>query len=379
MTVRPLNLLHFSNTMVRGGAEEHVLTLLKGLDRSRFRLAWACSPPVADEVRHDLPSDVELFPLWFNPSHPSGAAELAGILRKRRVDVLHSHMFYSSLFASPVGWACRVPVVMETPHIRELWRTGWKGWNGIDRAAGTFVDHYIAVSEANSRYLINEKRLPAQKVKVIQNGCNLDRFRPVEPPAGLKESLGFAAGDPVLVVAARLDAQKGHSVLLDALPLLRAEFPNVRLVCAGDGNLRSTLEQQTAALGLTGSVRFVGYQSDTLPWMALADVCVLPSFYEGLPLVAIETLAAARAMVATAVDGTPEVVVDGRTGLTVPPGDSQALANAIAALLRDPALRTRLGAAGREWVLSRFTQERQIRETAEFYFACWKQHSGTLS
>jgi hypothetical protein len=140
-----LHLLHFSNTGVRGGAEEHVLTLLRGLDRGRFRLSWACSPPVAELVKNDLPADVELLPLWVNPSHPGGLLRLGRLLREKRVDILHSHMFYSSLFASPVGWACRTPVIIETPHLRELWRRGWKAWNGIDRMAGRFVDRYIAV------------------------------------------------------------------------------------------------------------------------------------------------------------------------------------------------------------------------------------------
>jgi glycosyltransferase involved in cell wall biosynthesis len=376
MTPQPLNLLHFSNTIERGGAEEHVLTLLRGLDRAQFRLWWVCSPTVAAQVKLDIPADVGLVPLWLNPSHPAGALRLARILREKRVDILHSHLFYSSLFASPVGWACRIPVIIETPHLREFWRQGWKAWTGIDRAAGRFVDRYIAVSHANAGYLINEKKLPADKVKVIQNGCNLERFQPAAPPPGFKESLGLQADDPVLVVAARLDAQKGHRVLLDALPRIRAEFPAVRLVCVGDGNLRDSLEQQTAALGLKDTVRFAGYQADVLPWLSLADICVLPSFYEGLPLIAIETLAAGKPMVATAVDGTPEIVVDGRTGLTVPPGDPQALADAICMLLRDPVLRRRLAEEGREWALSRFAEQRQIRETAEFYQLCWRERAG---
>jgi glycosyltransferase involved in cell wall biosynthesis len=369
-----LNLLHFSNTTDRGGAEEHVLMLLRGINRRHFRLFWVCSPIVAAKVESDIRSDVELIPLWLNPRHLGGTIGLARILRDRKVDILHSHMFYSSVFASPVGWACRVPVIVETPHLREQWRHGWKASTVIDRTVGRFVDRYIAVSEANGRYLVNEKRLPARKVKVIQNGANLDRFHPSNPPPGLKESLGFALDDPVLLVAARLDAQKGHRVLLDAIPLIQAEFPRVRLVCVGQGSLQEELERHVAKLGISEAVRFAGYHSDILPWLALADICVLPSFYEGLPLVAIETLAAGKAMVATAVDGTPEVIVDGRTGLTVPPGDVKALAAAIIRLLRDPALRGRLASAGREWVLSRFTQERQIRETEEFYLASWDDY-----
>jgi glycosyltransferase involved in cell wall biosynthesis len=101
--------------------------------------------------------------------------------------------------------------------------------------------------------------------------------------------------------------------------------------------------------------------------MSIAEVVVLPSLFEGLPLAAIEALAAQRPMVATAVDGTPEVVIDGKTGLTVPPQDSRALAEAISRLLGDPAYAADLASAGREWVQQHFNQESQIRRTEELY------------
>jgi glycosyltransferase involved in cell wall biosynthesis len=189
----------------------------------------------------------------------------------------------------------------------------------------------------------------------------------------LKQSLGFDAGDPVLLVMARLEPQKGHSVLLKALPAIRAEFPRVRLVCAGEGSLRAGLEAEARDLGLEASARFVGHQANVMDWLALADATVLPSHFEGLPLAAIESLAAAKPMIATAVDGTPEVVVNGKTGLTVPPGDVSALAAAICTLLRDPALRRSLGQAGRQWVLDRFSREGQIRRTEELYLRVWSE------
>lgn len=366
---RPISVLNFCCEPVRGGAEEHMLMLLRNLDRRLFRLQLVCLPEIAEQLGPDLPPDVELVPLSYtSPAQMSGAVQFGKILRQRRPDVLHSHMFRASLAASPVAWLCRVPVVLETAHVREVWRKGFKSNYFVDRLTGRFVDDYIAVSRATAQYLTEEKRLPRRKITVIQNGCNLTNFHPEHsPPADLRVRLGFEESDPVLVVAARLEPQKGHRVLLEALPAVIREFPNVKLVCVGDGQLREQLEGQSRVLGLTLSVRFVGHQSNVSDWLALAEFTVLPSYYEGLPLTAIESLAAGRTVVATAVDGTPEVVVDGKTGLTVPPGDPPQLSEAIIRLLRQPDLRRNLAAAGRQWVIDQFSHTRQVRATEELY------------
>ena len=374
---RPLSVLHFSNTLARGGTEEHILILLRGLSRAHFRLHLVCTPEVAEKVQPDLPPDVELLPLSLRrPSQLASALRLAEIIRKRRVDILHSHLFYSSLFASPIGRLCRVPVILETPHVREQWRRGWKAHYAVDRLVGRSVDYYLANCHSNARYLVEEKGLPADKVVTIHHGDDLNRFSPAHrPPDGLRRSLGFGESDPVLILIGRLEPQKGHRVLLEAFPIIRREFPEVRLVCVGDGALREELERQSAALGLAASVRFAGHQANVADWLALGDLTVLPSFYEGLPLVPMESLAAGRPVVATAVDGTPEIVVTGKTGFTVAPGDSTALAVAICTLLRDPELRQEMGRAGRQWVLENFTQERLVQRTEEFYLTVWQRRA----
>jgi len=371
-----ISVLHFSNETVRGGAEEHMLMLLRKLDRRRFRIHLVCPPKLIEQFGSDVPSDVEVVPLSFtSPLQASTAARFARILRRRLVDVVHSHMFRASLAASPTAWFCRVPVTIETAHVREHWRTGLKSSFFVDRLAGRFVSAYIAVSNATGQYLMEEKRLPKGKVTVVRNGCDVSNFQPDHPlPPSLKRSLGFSEADRVLVVAARLETQKGHRVLLEAFPAIVREFPAVKLVCVGDGQLRGELEEQTRALGLNASVRFVGYQSNVRDWLALAEFTVLPSFYEGLPLTAIESLAAGRTVIATAVDGTTEVVVDHKTGLTVPAGNATLLTQAITYLLRHAELRTNLAKAGRRWVVDNFSQEQQVRQTEELYLRALERY-----
>ncbi len=367
-----ISVLYFCNEFVRGGAEQHIVTLLCGLSREYFDLHLVCTPQLAKLLNPDLPSDVEVIPLELRkPWQITAALELAEILRSRRVDILHSHIFYASLFASPVAWSCSVPMVIETPHVREHWRReGMKSRFVIDRLVGRCVNRYIAVSEANGRYLTEHKGLPAQKISVIHNGSDLKRFRHGRcKSAGLRQKLGFRMEELVLLVAGRLEPQKGHSVLLKALPEVRRVFPNVRTVFAGEGELLPQLQRQVRELGLQGAVAFVGFQSNMEEWFSVADLTVLPSFYEGLPLVAIESLAAGTPVVATAVDGTPEIVIHERTGLTVRPGAPEELAAAISTMLADPALRTKFGSAGRAWVEEEFSQEKQVKRTEDLYLS----------
>src|SRR4029077_1482488 len=184
MKRQPISFLHFTNATVRAGAEEHILTLLRGLSSRHFRLNLVCDPEIADIMRPDVPEGVELIPLSFGRlGEWTSAFRLKDILRSKRVDVLHSHLFWSSLFASPVGHFCGVPVVIETTHVRELWRTGWKSNFVIDRAVGKCVDRFIAVSEANARYLIQNKGLPGNKISVIRNGSDVHRFDPAYRPS----------------------------------------------------------------------------------------------------------------------------------------------------------------------------------------------------
>jgi glycosyltransferase involved in cell wall biosynthesis len=366
--------MHFASEPVRGGAEEHMLMLLTHLDRARFRPILAAAPELIELLRPDLPRDVEAIPVSLREASDLRSAwRFERLLAARRIDILHSHMFQASRLSSPLGWLARVPVIIETPHVREHWRKGFfKGSFVIDRFAARFVTAFIAVSKANGEYLRNEKRLPAEKIFVIQNGSPLERFDPerVAPP-GLRAGLGIDQKAPVVLMLARLEPQKGHCVLLEAWRSVVQSYSAARLVLAGDGVLRAELEAQSAALGLGSSVSFVGRQSNIPDWLALAEFTVLPSFYEGLPLAAIESLAAGRPMVATAVDGTIEVVLDGKTGLTVPAGDSTALASAISRMLAAPELVRSMGQAGRQFVLDNFGRARQIQQTEALYFDTW--------
>jgi glycosyltransferase involved in cell wall biosynthesis len=224
----------------------------------------------------------------------------------------------------------------------------YQGW--ADRALASLTHRAVAVSASTRDFLVRQRHVPAERVRLIWNGAPLDEFAPVGPERAraARRSLGLPVDAPVLGTIGRLSEQKGHRVLLEALPALARARDELRVVIVGDGDLLDPLRQKAAALGLAERVVFAGHRADVPDLLGAIDVLCLPSLYEGTPLALFEAMAAGKAIVATAVDGNAEVLEDGRTGLLVPARDPAALAQAVLRVLEAPTLRARLGAAARQ-------------------------------
>jgi glycosyltransferase involved in cell wall biosynthesis len=372
-----IKVVQFSSATVRAGAEEVALELFRGLDPEKFRTYLICPTPLL-EAFGESPSNGRVLGLDLqNPWQWPQNREFMKFLRTERIDVLHAHMTRAALAAVPLARLAGVPVVVQTCHGREAWRQSWASrqfW--IDRRVAEWVDATIAVSEAAKNYLLTEKNLDPSKIIVIPNGRNTNGCG-LEPADAerLFAELGVAKGSPVVGVFARLEEQKGHRFLLEALSAVKARVGTVTVLLVGDGILRSSLEKSAAELGLAGCVVFTGYRKDALQLMSICDLVVLPSLYEGMPLVPIEAAALGKAVVATSVDGTPEVIVDNVTGVLVPPRDPAALAEGIIRLMLDPGLRRALGERARDRARELFSQERHLRDSAACYERLLEQRS----
>lgn len=364
-----LSVLHFTNSTLWGGVEGHICGLLRNFSRRQFQAHLVCDPALYERFREAIPSDIAVTPLALSsPRHVVAALRFARLLRREQFDIAHSHMFWSSIFASPIAWACRVPVIVETLHGTEAWRTGWKASCAVDRATTHFVSRYVAVCDSDARFLKVKKRIPAAKISIIHNGVDTGRFAvPPHARTAIRRSLGFSEADLVLIVVARFHPGKGHRVLFASMRQLIQLYPHLKLICLGEGEQGPELRALCQDLGLARCVRFAGYQEHVPEWLAAADINVLPTFYEGFPLTILEAMASGLPTVASNVGGIPEAMEDGVGGLLVPPGDSQSLANKLSILLGDASRRVQMGRAARKRLLQKFILEQQVRHTEKMY------------
>jgi glycosyltransferase involved in cell wall biosynthesis len=355
---------------VRGGVEEVALGLLQRLDPSEFRLSIAAPPALLDALAPDL-AGVSIDTLAVEAeswAHARQMDRLGRFMRRLRPHVVNPHLFRSTAVAAPLARALGVRGVVETYHGREAWRQGAvRGCFLVDRLVTRLVTRIIAVSRGAADFLVHGKGYPADKVVVIPNGRDLARFAPGAHREAVRKEIGVDRHAPLVGVVGRLETQKGHVYLLDAWPEVMRARPDARLLLVGDGSLRQALMAQAARLGVLDSVLFTGFRSDVPRILDALDVLALPSLHEGMPLTVIEAAAAACPVVATAVDGTPEVVRDGETGHLVPPADPAALSRALLDVLRDPDAAARMGREACRWARERFDVNAHVEATARVY------------
>jgi glycosyltransferase involved in cell wall biosynthesis len=368
---------YFTDSRQSGGAEAALLLLIANLDRSEWRptLLYNPSPslePVADAAR-ELGATVRTVPA-LSPGI-DGARRLTGFareLKRERPAVFHAHLSWPLAARFPLAAAvvARVPAVVATFHLfppTPLRRTTLL--QGRILAAG--IGRAIAVSQAIATSLDNALGWAPQKIEVIRNGIDIERFQQ-RPDPELRRALAAGSDDVVFVTTARLDPQKGLDVLLRAARAVNG----ARFVIAGAGAEGAQLESQAAALGVHERVQFLGHRADVPALLAASDAFVLPSLFEGTPLSMLEAMAAGKPVVSSAIPGTDEIVVDGETGLLVPAGDSEALADALRRVVAEPELRARLGAAARRRAETEHSAVSSTRRVAAVYDEVLRQHGG---
>lgn len=368
---RPLNVLDLRDTTEIGGPGKTILETVRAIDRERFNLHVAVflrtdesgeTPFVAAARQYGVPVHELRGSHQYDPRLITRTAALADRLS---IDIVHAHEVKSDVIAYAASPLMKSAIVT-TLH-------GWIGNSAkqraliaLDKQVVKRFDCLIAVSQQIQRELV-DAGAPAERVRLVHNAIVLDNYQRRAATGYTSELIGRPLRGPLLVCIGRLSAEKGHTDLIDALARMVSLGHPFTAVFAGDGPERQPLLDQIRACGLVDAVHLPGYIAEPQRLLNEAQLMILPSLTEGLPNIALESLAMGVPVLATRVGGTPEVISDGDTGCLVNPGRPDELAAALARFLSNPSPWTVMAERGREMVQTRFDFKHRTRKLEEIY------------
>jgi glycosyltransferase involved in cell wall biosynthesis len=362
-----IRVLHILTDLSAGGAQMLVKNLMFSYDRNRFDLAICSLFPKGETIiEQQLEGVGNIFYLdkKLGPD-PKILFRLYRLLKQFRPHVVHTHL-YISRYALIPSLICKIPVKMHTfhnPAEKEVEKIGkiisWIAFNWLNIQP-------IALSPAISNSVGNLYK--RQNVPYIYNGIpTKDYIRNDDVRKMVRHSLNLSDDILGLITVGRFSPQKNHALMIEAFSKVHAQNKNSMLIMVGDGDLKPKIESMVRANNLSDYVQFLGLRKDIPELLAAADIFVLSSDWEGMPLVIIEAMAAGKPVVATAVGGVPDMITDQASGFLVKPNDAEAMAQIILKLANDKALASKIGEVGRKIAQDRFDVSMAAREYEKKY------------
>jgi glycosyltransferase involved in cell wall biosynthesis len=358
----PLRILHINSARTWRGGEQQTLWLCQGLQQRGHKSFLACQPG-SDLHKRANAAGIEVCAVTMRGEWDVWAVRnLVGAIRRNSIGVVHFHTAHAHTLGLLAAQLAKAPVRVLTRrvdfHIHKHLLNRWKYGPGLTAI--------VAISEGIRGVLIGDGLSP-ERVTTVHSGVNLQRIANVGDGSYLRDEFGISENTLTIGIVGALAPHKHHQNFLEAAAIVKKATPAVRFLIVGDGELREALERSAASRDLSADVIFTGFREDVLEITRGLDIFVLCSYLEGLGTAILDAMALGRPIVATQVGGIPEIVLQGKNGLLVPPRDPQKLAEAILKLANDPILRDRMGAFGREHAKN-FTVEKVIQRTEEIYF-----------
>ena len=377
VVARRLRLAQVVTRMDIGGVPDHVRTLIAEL-HDEFDISLVCGE-IDDQHRDALQRmnvDIHIIPFRRLLSLGTDIKTFRALLklfRTQRYDVVHTHMSKAALIGSSAAMWARIPVIVNTAHnlgFIALPRRVLRGlfWLYDFMLFRATMDAVITVSAKVRNRIVETRLFPSARVFSVHNGIDLAKMSvSADEAKATRRALGGAPDEVLIVSVARLVWFKGLDTLVAAMPALLTKCPKVRIVIAGEGPLRAELAAQAKALGVADRFIMVGERRDVPALLAAADIFVLPSVSEGLPISIMEAMASGKPVVATDVGGVAELVADKQTGFLVPAQRPELLADALSKFAADPGLRAGMGNKGLERISTEFSAGTMAKRTAEIY------------
>lgn len=378
---QPIHVLQILEATV-GGTRRHLVSLVSRLDKHAFKVDVA-APALRHGTRDDTSFAAEIRAAgitlhevnMYREIRPFADLDalftLTRLIRKNHYDLVHTHSSKAGFLGRVAAKLNRLPVIY-TPNGFYFQDTGhWAKRNlflGLEKAAGWFTDTLIAVSESERAVTLDNHLVSPDRAITIPNAIDPALFvSDIDLGRRIRAELGIGQETNVIGTVSRYIPQKDPLTLVKAASLVVEQQPEVCFIWCGEGDLRTETEALAQQLGISSHFRFLGFRPDVLAIMNAFDLFVLSSLFEGLPYTLLEVMALGKPVVATAVVGNRDVVVEGETGLLVPPQNPFALAQAMIALLGSSEQRFQMGQAGRQRILSQFSIERMVAATEAVY------------
>ncbi len=376
----PIPVCHVITQLELGGAQENTLYTVTHL-RPPFRAHLVCGPGglLDREARDESRVPITFVPALVRPISPgrdvTALVQLTRLLRRLRPVIVHTHSSKAGILGRLAARLAGVPIVVHTIHgfgfndrQAMLLRASFLG---LEKLAARLTTHSVAVSRADLERGVRLGVVPRQRVSVIRSGFPVARFEAAGHDAAaararLRRDIGAPQEAPVIGMVACLKPQKSPQTFVDVAARVAATIPAARFVLVGDGDLRGAVEARAGELGLRERFHFLGWRRDVPQIMAGLDVFLLTSLWEGLPKVIPQAIAVGVPVVATAVDGTRDILEEGVNGLICSAGDVAGLAERTLRLLRDPELGARLAMRARS-ILPEFEIDGMVRAQETLY------------
>jgi glycosyltransferase involved in cell wall biosynthesis len=366
---RPLRICHVITRMIVGGAQENTLLSCRGLLEKGHEVTLITGPSEGPEGELLQRSKIPNLQLVEIPSLCRELRPLTDLkayftlkryFKRRKFDVVHTHSSKAGILGRLAARHAGVPLVVHTVHGQAFhpYEKAWRNrlFIAAERLAAKACDHIFSVAQAMIDQCVAAGVAPASRYSVVYSGMDMNAFLNAKADPELRAKLGIPEHAPVIGKIARLFELKGHEYVIQAAPEIVKEFPNVRFLFVGNGNLREELEAEIARRGLQQNFVFTGLVSpDEVPrYTALMDILVHLSLREGLPRTVVQALAAGVPAIGFALDGTPEVIKTGETGILCQAENIEEVKQAILKLLRNPQQAREMGQNGRRFVQERF-------------------------
>ncbi|MDI6761041.1 MAG: glycosyltransferase family 4 protein [Candidatus Brocadiaceae bacterium] len=377
-TGAPIKVLHVITRLLPGGAADTVLSLCHWQKVHGFQveLAAAPDPKMAETVQkmgipfHPIPE----FRRDINPFCDTWASfKLYKLIRSGGYQVVHTHTSKAGVLGRLAARFAQTPVIVYAPRGSIFHPTFFSlpmRWFFalIERLAAPWADKIITMSQSEVRDFLDYKIAPEEKFLVIPSGIDLVRFgRTKVNVAEKRQELGLPRDAFVIGIIARLSPEKGHSTALGAFQKVYSELPNAFLLIVGEGELKETIQQKIASMGIGDRVVMTGYRGDIPEITRILDISLNPSFWDCSPRSILEAMVCGVPVIATAVGGIPEMITNLETGLLVQAGDAEAIANCILRLKKDEGLKERMTTTAAKMAREKFDPSLTAKRTSQLY------------